>query len=285
MLVICWIGIGALIGLAIIIALGFKWEFDRAELFISALIICVISAGIASFVNRYAELSIIVLTAFTAALIVTLFAAYILARFFRDPDRKPRGEETQILSPADGRIIYIKNIERGLVPVSEKNGIAYSLDELTGTDLLARGGCLVGINMSFLDVHVNRAPVAGKIVFMHHIKGLFLSLRRSDAAFRNERLVTVFDNKKIHIGIVQIASRLVRSIVPFKKIGEEVNRGERIGMIRFGSQVDIVLPASPFISLRVQVGEKVRAGESIIGQLRRSFDTSDDTCADINRLC
>lgn len=258
---------GVIVGLAIIIPLGLKWEFEKGGLLLAALIIGVLSSGIAAIVFRLANFSVIGVIALVAAMVVALFAAYILFRFFQDPERNPKGEETQILSPADGKIIYIKNIGKGLVPISNKHGKTFRLDELTSTDLLVWGGYLVGISMSFLDVHVNRAPIGGKIVLMHRVGGLFLSLKRHDAVFRNERVVTIIESNNVQLGVIQIASRLVRSIVPFKNEGEEVYRGEKIGMIRFGSQVDLVLPGATLISLSIKVGEKVKAGESIIGKI------------------
>jgi len=260
-------GAGVLVGLAIIIALGLKWEFGKGGLFLTALLIGALSVGLAAIIDRLADLPEFGLAALVAVMVIALFAAYILFRFFRDPERSPQGEETQLLSPADGEIIYIKNIENGLVPSSDKHGKSFRLEELASTDLLDGGGYLVGINMTFLDVHVNRAPIGGQIVFMHRVKGLFLSLKRRDAVFRNERVVTVIQRNNVQVGVIQIASRLVRSIVPFKQLGQEVSRGERIGRIRFGSQVDLAIPGTALVSLDVKVGEKVKAGESIIGRL------------------
>lgn len=260
------LGIGFLLGILTIVLLGLKWEFDKPLLLVSSLCIGILAMGISSLVKRHAALNGIALAALTFALILALFAAYILIRFFRNPERKPAGDETHILSPADGKVIYIKNIEQGAVPTSEKHSRTFRLEELLGTDLLTRGGCLVGISMSFLDVHVNRAPISGSISLMHHVKGRFFSLKKAEAVFRNERAVTIIESDKARVGMVQIASRLVRSIVAFKKAGEEVTRGERIGMIRFGSQVDLVLPESPRAAICIKVGEKVKAGESILGQ-------------------
>jgi phosphatidylserine decarboxylase len=266
--VIILLAAGIFAGFAIILPLGIKWEFEKKGLVLLAFIISLLSWGIAVIVNAFIDLGIIGMIAFLPATIVTLFAGYILFRFFRDPDRRPRGGENHILSPADGKIIYVKKIDKGLVPVANKHSRTLKLDELTSTDVLTRGVYHVGISMTFLDVHVNRAPVSGRIVFMKHVNGSFLSLKEPDAEFRNERVVTVIERGSMQIGIVQIASRLVRRIVPFKKEGEEVRRGEKIGMIRFGSQVDLVIPGESVISLSIKAGDRVKAGESIIAEIR-----------------
>lgn len=258
---------GVLLGLAIIVLLGLKWEFEKGGLIVSALIISVLSGVVTATIHWHARTYFLGVMALASAMVVVLFAVYILIHFFRDPERKSQGAETQILSPADGKIIYIKKIEKGVVPISNKQGKTFKLEELTSTDLLSTGGYLVGISMSFLDVHVNRAPIRGNIVFMNRIGGLFISLKRHDAEFRNERAVTIIARNNIKVGVIQIASRLVRSIVLFKSEGQEVYRGERIGMIRFGSQVDLVLPVAAILCPCIKVGEKVRAGESIIGSL------------------
>jgi phosphatidylserine decarboxylase len=121
--------------------------------------------------------------------------------------------------------------------------------------------------MNFLDVHVNRAPIEGKIIFLKHIKGLFISLRKKEAIIKNERVLTVINNDSMMIGIVQIASRLVRKIVPYIKEGTFIQKGERIGLIRFGSQVDVIIPDLKNIQIKVIPKDKVKAGISIIASL------------------
>ncbi len=131
-------------------------------------------------------------------------------------------------------------------------------------DVLPQGGFLVGIAMNYLDVHVNRAPIAGRIRLLHHIKGAFLSLKRREAVLENERVLTVIDNGRFQIGVVQIASRLVRKIVPYVKEGADLQLGDRLGCIRFGSQVDVVLPHLPNLQVAVRPDMKIKAGVSIL---------------------
>lgn len=200
-------------------------------------------------------------------LIVGISVSCLLWRFFRDPERIPPEDKNTILSPADGRVIYVKRIEKGSIPCSEKKGRKFSLNDFTQSDVLPSDGYLIGIAMNFLNVHVNRAPIDGKISFVKHIKGSFISLKRKEALIQNERALTVIDNGQFKLGIVQIASRLVRKIVLFLSEGHIVQRGARIGMIRFGSQVDLILPSLPSLHIEVNPGEEVKAGVSIVAKI------------------
>ena len=197
--------------------------------------------------------------------VITLLGVFIIAmRFYRDPDRIPPETKRVILAPADGKVKYIKTFEKNTIPSSEKNGRTIPLDEFTGTEFIKNKGQIVGIGMSILDVHVNRAPIAGKIILSKHISGLFLSLKHPDALLRNERATLIIDNGELIIGIVLIASRLVRKIVIYTHEGELATIGERIGMIKFGSQTDVIIPES--VTITVQAGEQVYAGQTIIGK-------------------
>jgi phosphatidylserine decarboxylase len=122
--------------------------------------------------------------------------------------------------------------------------------------------------MSFLDVHVNRAPLEGTVCFHKKINGLFLSLKNKEALLQNERALTVIESSGYRVGVVQIASRLVRNIVNYIEHGQEVVAGQRIGMIRFGSQVDIVLPDHPFLEIHVIQGQRVKAGLSVLADMQ-----------------
>ncbi len=196
--------------------------------------------------------------------LLTCLAA-LLFRFYRDPERTTAQVEGAIVSPADGQIIYVHRSEKSFLPVSAKHGRQYTLHELTRTTLQHGDSIVVGIAMNYLDVHVNRAPVAGTIVLQRHFPGRFGSLRDPAMAFENERTTTVIRAGGLEVAIVQIASRLVRQIVSFVKPGQVVLAGERIGAIRLGSQVDLVIPRLPDLLLRVRVGDHVVAGESVIG--------------------
>lgn len=196
--------------------------------------------------------------------IVVLGILMIALRFYRDPERQSPEINRVILAPADGKIKYIKRYEKNSIPSSEKNNKVIPLDEFTGTEFMNQNGLIVGIGMSVLDVHVNRAPVAGKIVLKKHISGLFLSLKNPTALLRNERATLVIDNGEFLIGIVLIASRLVRKIVIYKQDGDLVTLGERIGMIKFGSQTDVIIPE--LMTITVKPGEQVYAGQTVIAR-------------------
>jgi phosphatidylserine decarboxylase len=195
---------------------------------------------------------------------VTLAIAILACRFYRDPDRIAPERDDVIVSPADGEVIYIRKSEGGTLPTSTKHGRAYSLRELTKTPLRSEDAVVIGIAMSFLDVHINRAPIAGRVTLVRHYSGGFGSLKRSAMVFANERTTTFIERGDLQVAVVQIASRLVRQIVSFVREGQDVDLGQRIGMIRLGSQVDVVLPMRDDVKVAVQVGMRVKAGESIL---------------------
>lgn len=116
-------------------------------------------------------------------------------------------------------------------------------------------------------MHVNRAPIAGRVSVQRHFAGRFGSLKDPEAVVRNERSTTVIENSRLQAAVVLIASRLVRRIVTYVQANDEVALGERIGVIRFGSQVDLVLPARTELEVLVEPGQRVRAGESIVAEL------------------
>ena len=190
-------------------------------------------------------------------------------RFYRKPFWR-RGavhaRPKQIISSADGRVIYIKKIASGEIPVSVKNGRKATLTEIAKTSILDYPCWLIGIEMTPFDVHRNAAPVEGEIILNHHIDGEFRSLKDSEALAHNERNTMVFrmeDGTKV--GIVQTASRMVRRIVTYRNEGDSVHKGDWIGMIKFGSQVDMIIPASSKVC--VEVGQQVYVCETVIAEL------------------
>ncbi|MBN2350321.1 MAG: phosphatidylserine decarboxylase family protein [Bacteroidales bacterium] len=188
-----------------------------------------------------------------------------MIRFWRTPKRKITALEHEIVSPADGNIIYIKRIKKGETPVSIKKGTLASLEELTKTPILQSPCWLIGINMTPFDVHKNCAPVSGKIVLNTLTPGAFMSLKDFDALTKNERNTLVIQNNKITVGVVQTASRLVRRIVSYVSEGKDIKKGEWFGMIRFGSQVDLIIPDS--CTINVSLKEQVYAGKTIMATL------------------
>lgn len=190
--------------------------------------------------------------------------AITMIRFWRTPSRKSKAAEEDIISPADGNVIYVEKVEAGEVPVSVKGNTYSQLDELTKTQILEGPCWLVGINMTPFDVHKNCAPIPGRVILNQHFDGKFLSLKLGEALKENERNTMVFDHQGTRVGIVQIASKLVRRIDTYVKEGDLLQRGDWVGMIRFGSQVDVIIPRS--YNIKVNVKDQIYAGETIIAQ-------------------
>jgi phosphatidylserine decarboxylase len=204
-------------------------------------------------------------------LVVVGVSAVVLfvIRFYRKPFWRmgaKNAKANQVISSADGRVIYIKKIASEEVPVSVKNGRKATLTEIMQTGIMEYPCWLIGIEMTPFDVHRNGAPVDGRVVLNKHIDGEFRSLKDSEALAHNERNTMVFemaDGKKI--GIVQTASRMVRRIVTYVEEGAAVKKGDWIGMIKFGSQVDMIVPESAKVC--VEVGQQIYVQESIIAEL------------------
>ena len=255
---------GLILSFVLLIPISMKWELEKKVTVPSAFVIGLLAGSIVYIFMKFLNLRIyqILLIEFFLILVIAFLA--LLWRFYRDPERISPDYENGILSPADGRIIYIKKIDNGEIPFSEKKGKKFCLDDFIHSDMILKKGYLIGIAMNFLDVHVNRVPLDGRIVHVKHIKGLFTSLKKKEAIFQNERALTIVDNGNFKIGIVQIASRLVRRIVSLIHEGQEVKRGERMGIIKFGSQVDLILPEIFSLKILVKLEEKVKAGVSII---------------------
>ena len=177
---------------------------------------------------------------------------WVLA-FFRDPIRSVPQGEGLVIAPADGLITLIQNVPPP--------------PELAGADGLGDAPMTrVSIFMSVFDVHINRAPIAGTIRNVVYISGKFLNADLDKASEDNERqhfLVEGADGTRI--GFTQIAGLVARRIVPFVKVGDMVGRGQRVGLIRFGSRVDVYLPAGT--SPRVALGQRTLAGETVIARI------------------
>lgn len=173
---------------------------------------------------------VIYYSGFCIASILFFILSFFLLWFFRDPKRTPEKQEG-IVSPADGTI------------------------------LPSRGDNKIRIFMSPLDVHVNRSPVNGKIINKKYRKGGHKPSYSKDSD-NNEQLRWLINSELGEIEVTQIAGTLVRRIVSYKKIGDAVQRGKRIGMIRFGSRVDVTIPKGYTVS--VKEGEQVYAGKTIL---------------------
>ena len=201
-----------------------------------------------------------------------IYIGALMWLFYRDPDRVVPDEPGLILSPADGTVIYVRRLSAGEPLRSEKNGAIMVLDEVRDTVFVQDALWQVGISMVFTDVHVNRAPIQGILTFACHKPGKFLSLRREEALNLNERQTLIIENpgQDMQVMLVQIASRLVRQIVAYLKEGQSVNRGQRVGMIRFGSQVDLFLPIRKVTEPEVKIGQRLQAGVTIVARYNES---------------
>jgi len=199
-------------------------------------------------------------------LVVLLTVIVLLVCFFRDPERTVPEEEGIVVSPADGKVVYVKSIEDGEFPFPVKKGRVINLDEFIIENSFMKRGVLIGIAMNFLNVHVNRSPLSGTIRTIHRIPGEFRSLKHLSSLLENERVCTLIEGKDISICVVQIASRLVRRITSYFGKNDICCLGDRIGMIRFGSQVDVLIPEVEGLQILVAKGESLKAGESVVAR-------------------
>ena len=176
-----------------------------------------------------------------------------VAAFFRDPVRTtPRGDKL-IVAPADGLITMIAKVPPP--------------PELRGPDGLEDGEYTrVSIFMSVFDVHINRSPIAGRIRRVAYVPGKFLNADLDKASEDNERQHFLVENSDgVRIGFTQIAGLVARRILAFVREGDSVEAGQRVGLIRFGSRVDVFLPAGT--GPRVLLGQRAIAGETVIGEI------------------
>ncbi len=226
------------------------------------------------------------MTCLTISLLLAVLTGYLYWRyvwFFRNPSRVPPPGES-LVSPADGTVVYVTQVAPQQEVIMIKQGLAATLTDIVREDL-ASAKILIGIFMSPFSVHYNRAPLPGKINFIRHypakVKNFCMAsmhwrtlLQRSPFyenskhIIHNERLVTNmegrFKGEPLSYYVVQIAGKSVRGIDSYFHPGEQVTKGEVFGMIRIGSQVDLVAPLRPEMSILVQPGDKVRAGETVL---------------------
>jgi len=182
--------------------------------------------------------------------------AFIM-QFFRDPNRKIPHNNGLIVAPADGKILKGK-IDRVQTVHYEDPLMEYILSP-------GGKGILISTFMSPFDVHVNRAPISGKIVKTQHYSGKFKIAMRN-VLTENEKNLIVIDSEYGKVGVIQIAGFVARRIVQYVEVGDQVKTGDRLGMIRFGSRVDLIIP-SENTELMVTEGEKPTAGETVIAQM------------------
>jgi len=259
--------VGMLLALVTALPIGWKWQLGMFRVGLTVVLLALLAAVVAGVAARSLAMTNGEKAGLVWLLAIVMACVLLAYRFYRDPERIPPNRTDVIVSPADGIVIYVRRSENGILPFSTKNGRDYQLVELTKTPLRVEDAVVVGISMSLLDVHVNRTPCSGRVVRRTHFPGLFGSLRRPEMVFENKRATTVIEKDGYQIAVVQIASRLVRQIAVFVGEGQEVALGERLGVIRLGSQVDLVLPVLKDLRVTVKPGDRVRAGESIIAML------------------
>lgn len=179
---------------------------------------------------------------------IPLFFLSFLLNFFRDPNRQTPLDASLIISPADGTVSHI-------VPVFEENYLKCDATKIS-------------IFMSVLNVHVNRAPVKGRVEFLKHTRGKFLDARDDECFSSNENHLMGLSlvDKDVKVTVKQIAGKIAKRIVCASKAGDVLEQGQRFGMIKFGSRVEVFIPTSVRIEVLVKVGEKVTAGKTVLAR-------------------
>jgi phosphatidylserine decarboxylase len=181
-----------------------------------------------------------------AAFVLLLLALWV-AYFFRDPERAGERGPSLVVSPADGKLIMITEVDE---PTFVK-GRAVRLS----------------IFMNVFNVHVNRYPVEGVVRYIHYNKGKFFNAAAEKSSLENEQMSVGIETGRYRVLVRQIAGLIARRIVTYSKLGETIRQGDRMGIIRFGSRVDVFLPAGS--TLRAKVGDITVAGVTILGELPR----------------
>jgi phosphatidylserine decarboxylase len=208
----------------------------------------------AMYEGRWIFAAIIVALGITVFLHILLVAALFMALgvfclwFFREPHRVPPADPALAVSPADGTVTLV--------------------DEVEEEQFFKRRMKRISVFLSVFDVHVNRAPIAGEVLFTEGRGGLYLDARKPEASILNESLYWVFEpkeNRARAVGVKQITGAIARRIVPWARLGESMERGERFGMIRFGSRTDLYLPLES--EVLVSVGQRVKGGETAIARM------------------
>lgn len=202
------------------------------------MVVFILAAGAVALWVHWRHLVTSVLAIFLVAVLLFLFY------FLRDPERQPPAGDGLFVAPADGRVVTVQQTEEPI--------------------FLQRPATQISIFMSLLDVHVNRAPMAGEVAFREHRPGCFLPAYRREASDENESNLLGLVEGETRILIKQVAGILARRIVCWSSLGQRMARGQRFGLIKLGSRVDLFLP--PGVEVLVALGDKVRAGETVLAR-------------------
>lgn len=183
-------------------------------------------------------------TLWLLAVVVTIIALWV-AYFFRDPERKGERGAQLVVAPADGRLIM--------------------MTEVNEPSFVEGPAIRMSIFMNVFNVHVNRYPVDGVIRYVHYNKGRFLNAATEKSSIENEQMSVGIESGAKRILVRQIAGLIARRIVTYSRVGETVKQGDRMGIIRFGSRVDVFLP--PNARIRAKVGDLTTAGVTVLAEL------------------
>lgn len=198
----------------------------------------------------------------TVILSLTIIGLVIFSiNFYRDPERSIPMDKNIIISPADGKVISIDTVQDGEIPFTIKNGKIIYLPELKG--VIEGNFTMVSIFMDLFDVHINRAPISGQVVDIIYIEGGHLPAF-GNVLTENERNIVVIDGD-IRTVTVQIAGTVARRIDCYVDEGQTLDMGDKIGIIKLGSQVVVMYPSSS--STIIKIGDNVKAGETIIAEI------------------
>ena len=193
--------------------------------------------------------------------ILALLIASFLLNFYKDPKRIiPKGDN--IVSPADGKIISIIDTSKRDLAISK--GLLGKIR--TTSKEIAKECHAISIFMSPIDAHINRAPIDGTIKSLKHTKGKFFRAYDLEKSFENEKNEIIIQNENLKVKVIQIAGFLARRIICNAKVNQKVNKGQKIGMIVLGSQTTLII--SKKIKLRIKINDRVKAGETIIAELK-----------------
>ena len=186
-------------------------------------------------------------SAFLSAWLALFFFVLIFYTFFffRDPDRNIPADPNAVVAAADGTVTEVS--------------------EVMETEVLNTKTRRVGIFLSIFDVHTNRAPVDGRIIYRQYREGVCLDARNPDCSEKNEAMTWAFENPRVTIVVRQLTGAIARRIVAWADVGDELRKGDRFGMIRFGSRTEVYLPLAANVS--VKVGDHVAGGSTIIARL------------------
>lgn len=227
-----------------------KFAPEGYPFLISACLLSGVAASILLWIIRLAGSSVAVTLA-SVFFGISLLLVFFMTFFFRDPDRVTPAGEGLFVSPADGKVIGIRDI--------------------TDRQYIGAEAIEISIFMSPLDVHVNRSPCDGRVVAVRYSPGIFMAAYKDDSSIRNENIVMILDTGQGKVLVRQVAGFVARRAVCRAKEGTVLKRGERYGIIKFSSRLDVYLPK--YAEIKVTLGDRVKAGETVIATTKKAVDS------------